>query len=78
MSENEEKKNTAAELTYEQLEQATGGSDIWDYIGIQDRRCPSCGCTDKPVIDVRGWICRSCAFLLKKEYHPDLEGVPTL
>lgn len=38
MSENEEKKNTAAELTDEQLEQATGGSDIWDYIGIQDRR----------------------------------------
>ena len=78
MSENEEKKNTAAELPDEQLEQATGGSDIWDYIGIPDGRCPSCRCTARPVIDVRGWICRGCKILLKKEYHPDLEGVPTL
>ena len=78
MNENKEKKNTAAELPDEQLEQATGGSDIWDDIGIKDGKCPNCGCTDTPVRDVRGWICHKCAILLKKEYHPDREGVPTL
>ena len=72
MNENEEKKNTAAELPDEALEQATGGSDIWDDIGIKDGKCPNCGCTDRPVLDMdsEGWICRQCRVLLKRLFDP--------
>ena len=62
----EEKKNTSAELTDEQLEQATGGINGWDYVGIPDRKCPNCGCTDKPVMVYEGWICRQCGIYLER------------
>ena len=78
---NEEKKSTSAELTDEQLEQATGGYnnyDIGDYIGMQDGKCPNCGSTDRPVMDGDGWICRQCGTILATGCDSRLKGVPTL